>query len=86
MPTAGIPVIVAVPLPLSVKFTPVGNAPVLVRPAVGFPVVVTVKVPVDPTVNVALFPLVMEGGTCTVMDVVDVTDAGVVAVFVTVRV
>lgn len=73
-------------MPLSTKFTPVGRAPVFVSPANGFPVVVTVNVPFVPTVNVALLALVIAGGTCTVTDVVAVTDAGVVAVFVTVSV
>ena len=36
---------VAVPLPLSVKMTPLGSDPVLLMDAVGLPVVVTVNVP-----------------------------------------
>ncbi len=55
------PEIVAVPLPLSVKFTPLGNDPVLFKAAVGLPVVVTVKVPLVPAVKVTLFALVIAG-------------------------
>jgi hypothetical protein len=44
---------VAVPLALPVKLSPVGSAPVAVRLAVGEPVVVTVKVKRLPTVAVA---------------------------------
>jgi hypothetical protein len=78
--------IVAVPFPLSVKFTPVGRAPVLVSAAVGLPVLVTLNVPFDPTANVTVLALVIEGGTCTVTDVVAVTVEGVVAEFETVNV
>ena len=35
MPAAGVPARVAVPLPLSVKVTPLGRAPVSARAAVG---------------------------------------------------
>lgn len=58
---AAVPEIVAVPLPLSVKFTPPGNDPVLARAGVGLPVVVTVNVPAVPAVNVTLFVLVIAG-------------------------
>jgi hypothetical protein len=58
---AAVPEIVAVPLPLSVKFTPEGNATFLVRAGVGLPVVVTVNVLFVPAVNVTLFALVMAG-------------------------
>ena len=61
---AAIPEIVAVPFPLSVKFTPPGKAPVLLKAAVGLPVDVTVKVPLVPAVNVTLFALVI-AGACT---------------------
>ena len=43
MPAAGVPAMVAVPLPLAVKVTPAGSVPVSVRVAAGEPVVVTVK-------------------------------------------
>lgn len=86
MPTAGVPLSEAVPFPLSVKFTPVGSAPVLDNAATGLPEVVTVNVELAPTANVTLAPLVIDGGTWTVTDVVAVTVAGVVAVFVTVKV
>jgi hypothetical protein len=45
-----------------------------------------VNVLAEPTANVALLPLVMDGGTCTVTDAVEVTEAGTVAELVTVRV
>jgi hypothetical protein len=58
---AGIPEIVAVPLPLSVKFTLAGRDPVLDNAGVGLPVVVTVNVPLVPAVNVTELALVMAG-------------------------
>jgi hypothetical protein len=60
---AAVPEMVAVPLPLSVKFTPLGNAPVLASAAVGVPVAITVKVAAVPAVNVTLFALVIAGAT-----------------------
>src|SRR5713226_7723922 len=45
VPDAGVPPSVAVPLPLSLKVTPLGSAPVSDKDGVGVPVVVTVKVP-----------------------------------------
>src|SRR5437870_5080448 len=64
---AGVPLSVAVPLPLSVKVTPVGSVPVLVTVAtVGNPLVVTVNVPALPTVKVATFALVIRGAWVTV--------------------
>ena len=51
---------------MSVKVTPPGSAPVSVKAGVGAPVVVTVKVPGVPTVNVVLAPLVMTGAVFTV--------------------
>ena len=64
---AGVPDRVAVPLPLSVKLTPGGNDPPPTEIA-GFrnPVVVTVKLPGSPALNVVLAPLVIAGGSCTV--------------------
>jgi hypothetical protein len=62
LPTAAaIPEIVAVPLPLSVKFTLAGSDPVLLNAGVGLPVVVTVNVPLVPAVNVTEVALVMAG-------------------------
>jgi hypothetical protein len=62
LPTAaGIPEIVAVPLPLSVKFTLAGSDPVLVSAGVGLPVVVTVNVPLAPAVKVTELALVIAG-------------------------
>ncbi len=58
---AGVPARVAVPLPLSVKVTPLGSAPDLVTVGGGTPLVVTVKLLALPTVKVALFGLVMVG-------------------------
>jgi hypothetical protein len=66
--TDGVPAIVAVPLPLSVKLTPTGREPVLVIVvAAGYPaVVVTVKLPALPLVNVAEPALVITGAWLTV--------------------
>jgi hypothetical protein len=41
--------------------TPLGNAPVSLNVGAGLPVAVTGKVPAVPTVNVALFALVIAG-------------------------
>ena len=51
----------AVPLPLSLNVTRLGSAPVSVSDGVGDPVVVTVKLPAVPTVNVVLLALVIAG-------------------------
>jgi hypothetical protein len=70
LPAAGIPLSVAVPFPLSLNVTPLGNVPVSVSVGVGAPVVVTVKLPdVLPTVNVVLFALVIAGAICAVLTV-----------------
>jgi hypothetical protein len=61
VPTAGVPERVAVPLPLSEKLTPLGRAPDSVRPDVGRPDVVTVKVPAEPAVKVVDEAEVMAG-------------------------
>ncbi|MDE3202704.1 MAG: hypothetical protein KGQ66_00610, partial [Acidobacteriota bacterium] len=66
-PVAGVPAIVAVPSPLSVKVTPGGRAPVSVLKACPLPVVVTVKDPGEPTVKVADEGLVKLGGKSGVM-------------------
>jgi hypothetical protein len=55
------PLKVAVPLPLSMKLTPVGRVPVLLSPGVGEPEVDTVNDPVVPAVKVVLLPLMMAG-------------------------
>ena len=52
---------VAVPLPLSLKVTGLGNDPDSLRLGVGDPVVVTEKVPAVPTVKVVLLALVIDG-------------------------
>ena len=62
VPAAGVPRRVPVPLPLSTKVTPPGKVtPPRVRLGVGAPVVVTVKAPTLPTVNVVAFTLVIVG-------------------------
>ena len=66
MPVAGVPEMVAVPLPLSLKVTGFGNDPESLRVGVGEPVVVTVKVPAVPTVKVVLLALVIASGGFTV--------------------
>ena len=57
----GVPWRVAVPLPMSLKVTPVGSGPVSVMLGVGTPVVVTVKKEVRPNTKVVVLPLVMVG-------------------------
>jgi hypothetical protein len=61
VPVAGVPAIVAVPLPLSLKVTGLGNEPDSLRAGVGEPVVVTVKLPAAPTEKVVLLALVILG-------------------------
>ena len=56
----------AVPFPLSTNVTPLGSVPVAVRDGVGVPVVVTVKLPAAPTVNVVLVALVIAAAWFTV--------------------
>jgi hypothetical protein len=55
----GVPANVAVPLPLSVKVIPDGNAPVSLIAGVGDPLVLTVKLKADPSVAVAVAAEVM---------------------------
>jgi hypothetical protein len=65
----GVPESVAVPSKLFTKLTPTGNAPLRVIDMLAFvgnPVVVTVKVPNEPWLNVVLFALVIAGGCWTV--------------------
>ena len=54
---------VAVPSPLSIKVIPDGKLPLSPMAAVGLPVLVTVNVLPLPTLNVALFGLVISGET-----------------------
>src|SRR4051794_27017512 len=62
VPAFGVPAMVAVPLPLSVKVTLAGSAPVFNSPTLtGKPVVVTVNVPAAPVWKVVVFVLVMAG-------------------------
>ena len=59
---AGVPLSVAVPLALFVKVTPAGSAPLSVMVVTeGEPVVVMVKIPALPTVNVVVLALVIAG-------------------------
>jgi hypothetical protein len=68
VPTAGVPLRVPVPLPLSVNVTPLGGVPPNVKAAVGIPEVVTVNEPGAPSVKVVLLPLVITGFTISTMD------------------
>ena len=61
VPDDGVPLSVALPSPLSANITPAGRAPDSVRDGVGVPVVVTVKLPAAPAVNVVLLSLVIAG-------------------------
>ena len=54
---------------MSLNVTGLGRAPVSVSAGVGDPVVVTVKVPAVPTVNVAAFALVIVGADCAAVTV-----------------
>ena len=63
MPVDGVPLRLAVPLPLSVKVTPPGRAPLSLSAGVGKPLVVTVKLPAVPTVKVVVLALVIVGAT-----------------------
>jgi hypothetical protein len=63
-PTGGVPAMVAVPLPLFKNVTLCGRVPVwetAIPAPPGNPVVVTVKEPADPVVNVACDALVTAG-------------------------
>ena len=60
---AGVPLNVFV---AELNVTPLGSAPVCVTVCAGKPVLVTVKVPAVPTVNVALFALVIADAWFTV--------------------
>ena len=73
---AGTPLSVAVPLPLSVKVTLLGNAALpSLRLGLGKPLVVTVKAPALPTVNVVALALVIDGASSTVSVKVCVEEA-----------
>jgi hypothetical protein len=58
---------VAVPSPLSAKWTPGGNAPVLEIRGSGYPLVVTVKPNTSPNVAAAAGSLVMTGADAAVV-------------------
>ena len=51
---------------MATNVTPLGSAPVSVRVGAGVPVVVTVKLPAVPAVNVVLLALVIAGAVCAV--------------------
>jgi hypothetical protein len=75
-PGAGVPVRVAVPLPLSLKVTPAGSVPDSDRVGAGNPVVVTWKDPgggAVPTVNVVWSELVIDGAVVAGLTTVKVT-------------
>src|SRR5262245_5800413 len=61
--TVGLPASVAVPLPLSINWTPLGKLPLSPSAGIGTPVAVTLKEPGLPTLNVTLLELVIDGGT-----------------------
>jgi hypothetical protein len=63
VPVAGVPLSTPV---VEFRVTPVGSAPVSLNVGAGKPVAVTVKVPSDPTANVVLFWLAIEGDWSTV--------------------
>ena len=62
LPTAGVPLNVAVPSRLLTKVTPLGSVPVRVMPGTGNPLVVIVKLPTVPAEKVTLFALVIASG------------------------
>jgi hypothetical protein len=63
---AAVPAMEAVPFPLSVNLTPEGSAPVSLSAAVGYAVVLTVKVKAVAAVSAAVAGLVMVGAWATV--------------------
>src|SRR5262245_66166377 len=63
VPAAGVPESTPVP---ALNVTPEGNAPLSLSVGVGNPVLVTVKVPAVPTVNVVLLADVIAGPCCSV--------------------
>jgi len=65
-PDDGVPLSVAVPLPLFTNVTPLGRVPDTLRAGDGTPVVVTVKEPGVPATKMALFALVNAGAKPTV--------------------
>ena len=66
VPAAGVPLNVPVPLPLSTKVRPDGNAaPPRAIVGAGNPLVVTVNDPAAPSENVVLFALVIAGAWLT---------------------
>jgi hypothetical protein len=62
----GVPLSVAVPFLLFTNVTPLASVPLSLSDGVGVPVVVTVKLPFFPTVNVVLLALVIAGAWFTV--------------------
>ena len=76
VPAAGVPDKVAVPLPLSTKLTPLGRFPVSLIAGAGVPVVVTVKLPSVPTVNVVSSADVMAGALPSAIGLLEALAAG----------
>ena len=64
---SGVPEMVAVPSPLSVKLTP-GGRPDSPQLGAGYPPALTVKLNAEPSVAVALLPLVNEGARPTMTE------------------
>jgi len=68
---AGVPEIVAVPLPLLTKVTPPGRAPVSDSVGAGAPLVVTVNVNLCPCLTKVVAELVILGAVCLTVSVKD---------------
>ena len=66
VPLAGVPEMVAVPLPLSTKLSPLGSVPDSDSAGAGSPVVVMAKLNGAPTFELAVAALVMVGATFSV--------------------
>jgi len=66
VPDEAVPVIVAVPLPLSVKETEAGSAPTAESEGTGKPEAVTKNVPLLPMTKLVEVPLVIEAASFTV--------------------
>ena len=65
-PEVGVPLSVAVPVPLSTNVMPEGSRPVSVSAGTGEPTEVTRNEPAVPVVNVVALPEVMAGPSFTV--------------------
>ena len=65
-PAAGMPASVALPLPLSIKVTPLGSVLAVLSAGVGLPIVVIMNAPGVPTTKVVPAALVIAGAWFTV--------------------